>query len=330
MSSIAEQISATSKSQLESQLNFLNSVLKKTFDSAGQVLALNISTARNVAERGTAAARQLIDAKDPRAALDLARPFSALEGLSSYGRELFSIAATTHAELLQTARDQFRTEAATGAAAGLLPKLPSLPTFPQAAAAGRDVIDSAAAATQEATAQMAAAARQATEAVAAATIDAASQAARSTTAAAQAMSDTSAQASDAVADATAEAAHKTLDAADTAAQAGSQAVDAASQAVADVANVSDVANAAGSAQAVTGTVVEQAAGTTEKTVEQIAAAVAESAPAAGSAALFDGEGAATTKNVRAKPASKPVAEAVAALADKPSTTLKNLPGKSRK
>jgi phasin family protein len=107
MSSITEQLSATSKSQFESQLNFLNNVLKKTVDGAEQVVALNISTAKNAAERSAAATRQLIEAKDARAVLELARPLSAIEGLFAYGRELFTIASKTQVELLQSARERF-------------------------------------------------------------------------------------------------------------------------------------------------------------------------------------------------------------------------------
>lgn len=114
MSSITEQLSATSKTQFEHQLNFLNDVLKKAVDGAQQVAALNLHTAKSAAEKSAAAARQLIEARDARAVLELARPTAAIEGLLAYGRELFTIASDTQAELLRSAGEQFRGTEQTG------------------------------------------------------------------------------------------------------------------------------------------------------------------------------------------------------------------------
>ncbi len=223
--SVPEQIAATGKSQLESQLNFLTGVVAKTVDGAQQVVALNLHTARTAAERATAATRQLAEARDPREVLNVVRPLSALEGALAYGRELFSIASNTHVQLLQVARDGFRAPALPTAAA---------PTLTLAAPAVAETIEAAA-----------------------------------------------------------------------------EPVFALAEPVAEA--------AVDSAQQVT------------EAIEQSAAAVAETAPAAATSELLDGEPAAAPKAARTRPAVKPVAEAVAKLADKPSTTLKSIsPGKPRK
>src|SRR5450830_1846723 len=111
-SSITEQLSASSKSQLETQLNFFNTVLRKSVENVQQVTTLNINTAKNVLERSTTSARELLEAKDPREVLSLAaRPLPTVEGLLSYGRELYGIASRAQVDLLQSASDQFRATA---------------------------------------------------------------------------------------------------------------------------------------------------------------------------------------------------------------------------
>lgn len=279
MSSITEQLSATSKSQFESQLNFLNNVLKKAVDGAEQVVALNISTAKNAAERSAAATRQLIEAKDARAVLELARPLSAIEGLFAYGRELFTIASKTQVELLQSARERF-SDLPTKT---LVLAAPAVTQVPAQAAQGaiHAATDTAQAVTQAVTDSAQAATRGA--------------------------ADTAQAATHAVADSAAQATHA-------ASVSAGSAVEAASH---------TLAQAAHDVQPATDAVTQAAL--------QVAQAVADNTPAASTAALFDGEASPAPKTVRSKPAAKPVAEAVAALADKPATTLKSVPGqKSRK
>jgi len=112
MTSITEQLSATSKSHIESQLNLMDTVLRKSVEGVQQVVALNLNTARNVLERSTTTARELLDARDPRDVLTLAtKPLPTVEGLLSYGRELFGIASRAQVDLLQSASAQFRTAA---------------------------------------------------------------------------------------------------------------------------------------------------------------------------------------------------------------------------
>ena len=107
MFSITEQFSAVTKSQLEAQLNLLNSFASKAVESAQKVLALNISTGKESVEKSSAAARRLLEAKDPQEFLSLGKPPS-FDNLLAYSRELFSIASAAQAELMQTAKEQIK------------------------------------------------------------------------------------------------------------------------------------------------------------------------------------------------------------------------------
>lgn len=104
---IPEQLSQAAKSQLETQLNILNSFASKAFEGAQKVIALNVSTARASVEQGSDAVQQLLGAKDTSELISLsAAQAPSLDKVLAYGRELFSIASQTQAELLQTAKDQ--------------------------------------------------------------------------------------------------------------------------------------------------------------------------------------------------------------------------------
>ncbi|SFF51065.1 phasin family protein [Duganella sp. CF458] len=121
MFSIPEQFSAATKSQLEAQLKILNHFATTAFEGAQQVIALNLSTTKATVEKSSAAARELLEAKDPQEffAKSSARVPS-LDGLFTYNRELFSIASKTQTELFQAAQQQLK-EA--GKQAEKLPKL---------------------------------------------------------------------------------------------------------------------------------------------------------------------------------------------------------------
>lgn len=104
---IPEQLSQAAKSQLETQLNILNSFASKAFEGAQKVIALNVSTARASVEQGSDAVQQLLGARDTSEFISLsAAQAPSLDKVLAYGRELFSIASQTQAELLQTAKDQ--------------------------------------------------------------------------------------------------------------------------------------------------------------------------------------------------------------------------------
>ncbi|NVD98127.1 TIGR01841 family phasin [Massilia sp. BJB1822] len=127
MSSITEQLSAATKTQLESQLNILNNIASTTFDGAQQVIALNLSTTKASVENSAAAAKQLLEAKDTGDLLSLVQA-PGFERVFAYGRELFAIVSKTQAGLLQAAKDQFQdASAAVTAAVPLLSEVASEP-----------------------------------------------------------------------------------------------------------------------------------------------------------------------------------------------------------
>jgi len=105
MSSITEQFSAATKSQLEAQFKIFNTFASTAVDSAEKVIALNISTTKASVEKSSAAAKKLFEAKDPREffSLSTAEPAS-FDNLLAYGRELYSIASDVQSELIQSAQ----------------------------------------------------------------------------------------------------------------------------------------------------------------------------------------------------------------------------------
>src|SRR5471032_322110 len=96
MFSITEQFSAATKSQLEAQLNLLNNYASKAVESAQKVLALNISTTKASVEKSSAAARRLLEAKDPQEFFSAGKA-PGFDNLLAYSRELFSIASAAPA-----------------------------------------------------------------------------------------------------------------------------------------------------------------------------------------------------------------------------------------
>ncbi|WP_051293625.1 phasin family protein [Pseudoduganella violaceinigra] len=109
MFSIPEQFSAATKSQLEAQLKILNNFAATAFEGAQKVIALNLSITKANVEKGSAAARELLAAKDPQEffAKSSARVPN-FDGVFAYNRELFSIASNTQAELFQAAQEQLK------------------------------------------------------------------------------------------------------------------------------------------------------------------------------------------------------------------------------
>jgi phasin family protein len=105
-SSITE-LSAVTKSQLETQLNLLNTYATTAFAGAQKVIALNLSTTKASVEKSSATALQLLEAKDPQAFFNAAKA-PTFDNVLAYGRELFSIASKTQAELLQVTKEQFK------------------------------------------------------------------------------------------------------------------------------------------------------------------------------------------------------------------------------
>src|SRR5471032_463870 len=109
MSSITEQFSAATKSQLEAQFKIFNTFASTAVDSAEKVIALNISTTKASVEKSSAAAKKLLEAKDPREffSLSSAEPAS-FDNLLAYGRELYSIASGVQSDLIQSAQNTIK------------------------------------------------------------------------------------------------------------------------------------------------------------------------------------------------------------------------------
>lgn len=109
MFSFTEQFSvatANAKSQLEQQLNAVNTFASTAFDGVQQVIALNLHTTQASVEKTSAAARQLFE-RDPREFFSVtAVPAPNFDSLLAYGRELYSIATKTQEGLLQVVKVQ--------------------------------------------------------------------------------------------------------------------------------------------------------------------------------------------------------------------------------
>src|SRR5476649_1333440 len=124
MFSITEQFSAATKSQLEAQLNLLNNYASKAVESAQKVLALNISTTKASVEKSSAAARRLLEAKDPQEFFSAGKA-PGFDNLLAYSRELFSIASAAQAELIQSAKAQIEQAAPAAKAVVAKPVAPA-------------------------------------------------------------------------------------------------------------------------------------------------------------------------------------------------------------
>lgn len=134
MSSLTEQFSAVTKSQLEAQFKIFNTLASTAVDSAEKVIALNLNTTKASVEKSSAAARKLLEAKDPQElfSLNAAQP-SGFDNLLAYGRQLYNIATAAQTELLQSAQSGLK-EAQELAKAAPLASLSVLPKPAQAAA----------------------------------------------------------------------------------------------------------------------------------------------------------------------------------------------------
>lgn len=109
MSSMTEQFSAATKSQLEAQFHILNTLASTAVDSAEKLIALNIDTTKASMEKSSAAAKQWLTLKNPKEffSLPTAQP-GGFDALLAYGRELYSIAASAQSELVKSAQSTFQ------------------------------------------------------------------------------------------------------------------------------------------------------------------------------------------------------------------------------
>lgn len=103
MSTLPEQFSAASKSQIQAQLDFLQSFGARAFDGAARLIALNIDTGRAAVDSSSAALKQLADVRDPRDLIALAKGPQDFSKMVAYGSEWFSIVADVQAGLFKAA-----------------------------------------------------------------------------------------------------------------------------------------------------------------------------------------------------------------------------------
>jgi phasin family protein len=108
MFAIPEQFSNATKANLESHFAMLSSLTSKTFEGMEKLVDLNITAAKATLEESSAAARQLLAAKDAQEffSLSAAQAQPSAEKALSYGRQLASIAAGTGAEFSKAAESQ--------------------------------------------------------------------------------------------------------------------------------------------------------------------------------------------------------------------------------
>ena len=94
MTSLPEQFSAARLTQLDNGFNLVQSFSNQALDQTSRVIALQLNASRTAIEQTTAAARQLLGAREPRDLLALGtQSQQQLKSLFDFGSELFSIVA---------------------------------------------------------------------------------------------------------------------------------------------------------------------------------------------------------------------------------------------
>ena len=108
MFAIPEQLSTATKANFEAQFALLTSLSNKMFEGVEKIVDLNLNVARASLEESSAAARQLIGAKDVQEffSLSAAQAQPNAEKAIAYGRHLANIASSTQAEFTKAAEAQ--------------------------------------------------------------------------------------------------------------------------------------------------------------------------------------------------------------------------------
>ena len=108
MFSIPEQFSSATKSNLEAQFALFSSLTGKAFEGIEKIVELNLTAAKATLEESTAAAKQLLSAKDPQEffSLSAAQAQPSAEKAIAYGRHLAAITSGTQAEFSKAAEAQ--------------------------------------------------------------------------------------------------------------------------------------------------------------------------------------------------------------------------------
>ena len=108
MFALPEQFSNATKANVEAQLALWSDLTNKTFESVEKLVDLNTNAFKSTFEESTAAAKQLLAAKDPQEFFTLtashAQPNA--EKAIAYGRHLVTIASATQAEFTKAAEEQ--------------------------------------------------------------------------------------------------------------------------------------------------------------------------------------------------------------------------------
>ena len=103
-----EQFSAAAKTNFEAQIAALNALTNRAFESVTKIVDLNLATAKASFEESSAAAKQLLAAKDAQEFLTLtsAQTQPTAEKALAYSRTLAGIASAAQAELTKAAEEQ--------------------------------------------------------------------------------------------------------------------------------------------------------------------------------------------------------------------------------
>ncbi len=108
MFSIPEQFSTATKTNLEAQFAAFSALTGKAFEGVEKLIDLNLTATKASMEEASAAAKQMLSAKDPQEffALSAAQAQPNAEKAAAYGRQLAAIASSAQAEFTKTAEAQ--------------------------------------------------------------------------------------------------------------------------------------------------------------------------------------------------------------------------------
>lgn len=106
MFSLPQQLSSAAKSHIDTQLQLFSKISSTVLDGAEKVIALNLNAGKAALSHTAATAQHLLESQDAREffryGASQAKPN--IDSLLAYGRQLYGIASSTHAELLASAR----------------------------------------------------------------------------------------------------------------------------------------------------------------------------------------------------------------------------------
>lgn len=105
MFSTADQFSNATKATIDAQLAAMNELATKAFSSVAELVNLNVTAAKASLEHSSAAAQQILSAKDPQAFFSLASAQAqpSAEKALAYSRHLADIASKAQAEFTKAA-----------------------------------------------------------------------------------------------------------------------------------------------------------------------------------------------------------------------------------